>query len=445
MKTARIAVIVLCMALLVLPSAGMPLFGPRDSGAEYRVPADYPSIADESGRLNEAFSGEFESWLCDHFGFRSAIIHANAWLNYRLLHASANEQVVVGRGDWLFFSPTVPDYTGEGRLTQAELDAIASNLRAFSEAYERRGARVYLAIIPNKSTLYPDFMPGRYPRRTDEGNIPLVRAACAALPLTWIDLSAPLGEAAAGERLIYYKTDTHWNALGAAIAARTILQAMETDARDYGVEGDVSFSDGDLARLMGLSGAIVESVPSVVPDAPLPDANYAGRAFTLSGNGKGRLTVFRDSFGTAIGPWLTDAYGQCEMVWTSPIESGHAADDVLVLICERNIREYLLTEPDLEAEEAAGSEGDGDAAARGAFKRDDYEEAEAEDGDDFFDDGDGEDGDDFFDDGEDDEGDFPGAEDDGSDEDGGAFDAFDDFDDFDEDVETASGRLTYGI
>lgn len=428
MKTARIAVIVLCMALLLLPSLGMPLFGPRDSGAEYRVPADYPAIADESGKLNADFSGDFERWLCDHFGFRSAFIHANAWLNYRLLGASANEQVVAGKGGWLFFSPTVPDYTGEGRLTEAELTAIADNLRAFSEAYARRGARVYLAIIPNKSTLYPEYMPGRYPMRRDAGNIPLLREACQALPLTWIDLVAPLREAAAGERLIYYKTDTHWNALGAAIAAREILSETGATARGYAVGADVPFRDGDLARLMGLSGLIEESVPSVVPDAPLPDANYAGRSFTLSGNGEGRLTVFRDSFGTAVGPWLTDAFGQCEMIWTSPLESGHAADDVLVLVCERNIREYLLAEPDLSAMDAPEPDADdeGDALQRGAFNRDDFEEAEAEDGDDFFDDGEDEDED------EDEDGDEDEDAPEGGDEDAA-------------DEEMASGRLTYGI
>lgn len=427
MKTARIAVIVLCMALLVLPSVSMPLFGPRDTGAEYRVPADYPSITDEDSQLNAAFSGDFERWLCDHFGFRSAVIHANALLNYRLLRASANEQVVVGRGNWLFFTPTVPDYTGEGRLTEAELTAIAGNLRAFSEAYARRGARVYLAIIPNKSTLYPEYMPQRYPMRRDEGNIPLVREACEDLPLTWIDLLSPLRKAAAGERLIYYRTDTHWNALGAAIAAEAILSETGAGARGYAVAADVPFQDGDLARLMGLSGLITESVPDVVPDAPLPDANYDGRAFTLSGSGEGRLTVFRDSFGTAIGPWLTDAYGLCEMVWTSPLESGHAADDVLVLICERNIREYLLAEPDLSAMEAPEPDGEpeGDTIERGAFNRDDFEEAEADDGDDFFDDGEDGDEDDFFDDGED--------------------DFFDDEDADESDDAMASGRLNYGI
>ncbi len=395
MKTARVAAIVLCMTLLILPSAGMPLWGSRQSTAENRVLADAPVLLDEEGALNEAFDEDFEAWLCDRFALRSAAVRANALMHYRLLHTSASDQVVAGKGDWLYFTPTVPDYTGEGRLTEEELDTITDNLRAFAEAYGARGARVYIAIVPDKNSVYPQYMPDRYPHRADGGNLPLLRQACEALPLTWIDLATPLTEAAEGDRLVYYKTDTHWNALGAAIAAQAVLEATGAPACGYAAAEDAGFSDGDLAQLMGLSGALKEIAPQVAPEHPLPEADYSQREFTLPGNGEGRLTVFRDSFGIALGPWLTDAYERCEMIWRAPIEAGHAADDVLLLFCERNLRDYLLTEPDLEyeaLEDEAEYIHDEAPVNRANFVEMDEN-------------------DDFFGDGEDEEGDFFGEED----------------------------------
>ena len=432
MKTARVAAIVLCMALLILPSAGMPLWGARQSTAENRVLADAPVLLDGEGALNEGFDEDFEAWLCDHFALRAAAVRANAMMHYRLLHTSSSDQVVAGKGDWLYFTPTVPDYTGEGRLTEDELDAIAANLRAFAEAYEAQGARVYIAVVPNKSSVYPQYMPDRYPRRADGGNLPLLRRACEALPITWIDLATPLMEAAKGDRLVYYRTDTHWNALGAAIAARAVLGATGAQARGYGDAADKAFSDGDLARLMGLGGALSETVPQVAPERALPEADYSQREFMLSGNGEGRLTVFRDSFGIALGPWLADAYGRCEMIWHSPLEAGHAADDVLLLFCERNLREYLLPEPDLEYE-APEDEDDYDHEAA-TIDRSRF--VEVEDDPDFF--GDGEDEDGFFGDGEDDEAGFFGDE-----ADEGDFFGEDEADE--DDADFAMGRVTDGI
>ena len=432
MKTARVAAIVLCMALLILPSAAMPLWGSRQSTAENRVLADYPALLDEEGALNGSFDEDFEAWLCDHFALRSAAVRANALMRYRLLHSSASDQVVAGRGDWLYFSPTVPDFTGEGRLTEDELSAISANLRAFAEAYERQGARVYLAIVPNKSTIYPQYMPERYPMRDTDGNLPLLREACEGLPLTWIDLATPLATAAGGERLVYYKTDTHWNALGAAIAAREVLKATGAQGCGYRESGDAPFSDGDLARLMGLSGALTEQAPEVVPEHALPEADFAQREFSVTGNGTGRLTVFRDSFGTAMGPWLSDAYGRCEMIWKSPLEAGHVADDVLILICERNIREYLLSEVDLAYEAPEGEDEyvhDEAPVDRAGF-------VEMDEDDDFF--GEDED-DDFF--GEDEDDDFFGE-----DEDEAFFDEDEDEEFFDDgDADSAMGRVNDGI
>ena len=432
MKYLRVATIALCLGLMVLPSAAIPFLRYESTDAERRELADFPVLFDGEGEgLNPEFDSDFETWLCDHFALRREAVRLNARMHYRLLHSSTNEEVVPGKADWLYYAPTVPDYTGEGRLTGDELDAMAANLRALAEFYRRHGARVFLAVVPNKSTIYPESMPDRYALRQDGGNIPLLREVCAGLPIVWIDLTEPLAGAARGENPIYYRTDTHWNALGAAIAARTILVAMGREVPDYAVGESVAFNGGDLSRLMGLDGELTESAPSVLPASPLPEADYDQREVARSGNGAGRLLVFRDSFGTAVGPWLANAYRRAELVWRYPLDTDRTIpDDVLLLFCERNLRMYLLPEPLLydDAELSDDGESVDDEEVLEPVGEDDsfFEDEEAGDDGELFEPLDEDDS--FFDEEED-----PG-------DDGEIFEPFDEDDTFFEDDEEDGGE-----
>ena len=364
MRTAHIIAIALCLLMLVLPCLAIPFSGQQDTSQENRYLADYPTLVDEDEGLNPQFDSDFEDWIRDHFGFRTQAVRAYALADYRLLNTSANASVIAGRDGWLYFDETVPDYTGEGRLSQEAVARIAGNLERLAQSLERRGARLYVAIVPNKSTIYPQYMPERYAMRRDEGNIPLLREACEGLPLTWIDLVTPLREAAQGDTLVYLRTDTHWNALGAAICAEQVLSAMGREAGGYRVLGEEDLSNGDLARMLGAPHDLVERVPRIETDAPLPEADFSQIHFTQPGEGEGRLVVYRDSFGTAIGPWLARAYGESELLWEYPLDGTLPCDDALVLICERHLWEFLSEAPSLgsddesEATEAADDEGE---------------------------------------------------------------------------------------
>lgn len=374
MKALRIAAISLCITLLVLPVLAIPFFGSGATRDENRYLADYPVLADEDEGLNPDFDTEFEAWLCDHFAFRKPVIAANALLNYRLLHYSVSEQVIAGKGDWLYFADTMPDYTGEGRLTDEELAEITRNLSLLREALERFDAVLYVAIVPNKSTIYPQFMPGRYAMRGDGGNIERLRTACEDLDIAWIDLEMPLREAAAGELPVYYRTDTHWNALGAAVAAREILNAMGREGESYAVTTEAVFSEGDLSRLMGAAGRLTETVPVVAPGHPLPEGDFSKHRMTCPGPGEGDLLIYRDSFGTAVGPWLAQAYGETESRWEFPLDGTRPCDDALLLICERNLREYLLEPPLIDD---VGLETDEDDGLDDSEDEEDFDDLDA--------------------------------------------------------------------
>lgn len=391
MKAIRIATVALCALLLVLPSLAIPIFGYRDTLSGQR-PVPYPSLDDGDGGLNADFDEDFEDWLDSRLAFREQILAANAIINYRLLRTSPNPDVIAGSGDWLYYAETAPDYTGEGRLTEAELSRIVDNLRTLSEALIQRGARLYVAVVPNKSTIYPQYMPERYVPRSDGGNIERLKAACAGLPLNWIDLVAPLREAASGDTLVYCKTDTHWNALGAAIGADAVLRGMGREGLDWRVDGSEVFYDGDLARLMGLPGRLTEEVPVVHVDAAPAEADFSDHLIRVDGAGEGCLLMFRDSFAIAAGPYLTPVFERTELRWETPLDAGHDCDVALLMIAERNLRDYLLEEPLVAPDDDESDFEDKDWEEDEDWEDADWEDMDWENGDDEAIDGDWDDG-----------------------------------------------------
>ena len=114
MRWIRAAFLVAALAVMVLPCALMP-FAPSTIGAENRLPAAWPALADENG-VNYAFPGQYEDWLRDHVALRGTWIGLYSRA-LRALGASSEPQVILGKGDWLFFRETLNDYTGAEPLT----------------------------------------------------------------------------------------------------------------------------------------------------------------------------------------------------------------------------------------------------------------------------------------------------------------------------------------
>ena len=357
MSKLRLASLCLCLAMLVLPVLAMPWNGAPegDSGDE---PIPFPSLLAPTGEINAGFAQQFEDWLCHRFAFREPLVRLNALLNYRLLSTSANDQVIVGKNGYLYYADTLPDYTGEGRLSDGELALMRENLSFLAQGLQAQGAHLYVAIAPNKATIYPQGVPSRYPRDTGNDNIRLVEEACEGLPLTWVDLVTPLKEAARNEQ-VYYLTDTHWNPRGAYVAAAAILEAAGTGPivpwEDY---EEADFTQGDLARLMGLTGALHETALCPIPQEPLPQADYSQRYVQVGGDGRGALLVLRDSFGTGVAPYLAQAYEQSAFRWEIPFEVVPPCDQVVLLIAQRNLREYLLETPILPEPDEWAQAGD---------------------------------------------------------------------------------------
>ena len=166
---ARIALTAFLAACLI-PSAGMLLL-PQGEAAANQTLAPAPRLFLEDGSFNTQVLDEVTDYVADHFAFRQEMITAGAALDAAVFHVSSEEDVVLGREDWLFYRETLDDCLHTNPLSEQQLFGAARTLALLQEYAQSRGAQLYVTVAPNKASLYPEYLP--------HVGTPLLRTACA--------------------------------------------------------------------------------------------------------------------------------------------------------------------------------------------------------------------------------------------------------------------------
>ena len=92
-------------------------------------------------------------------------VHLNNLLTYKIFHTSASAKVVIGKEGWLFlgninqYFDEIDYYRNLKPFTIRELRSWQILLEQRRNWLRRRGIRYLFAVAPNKSTIYPEFMP----------------------------------------------------------------------------------------------------------------------------------------------------------------------------------------------------------------------------------------------------------------------------------------------
>lgn len=330
-------------AMLFLPS------GEEEISSENRQLAEPPSLTREDGSFNTDFGSDAIAYVSDHFGFRSELVAADAAIKSELLHVSAEPKVTVGREGWLYYTQTLDDASGIPTVTPLGIRNIVYNLQ-MSDAYVKsKDSQLIVAIVPNKASVYPQYLPYYCRQSGVAGNLENLAAAVKETDLLWCPLSDVLKEAAeTASDPIYHKQDTHWNNTGALIGCRALLDCTGLPYNDF---ADAAYSveynwEGDLENML-FPGTEVLDVQHMY------DTNftyqYLGRfkdtddltINTLSSAGQGSLLMFRDSFARAAIPYLSENFASARYCRARPnpyyhLENEHF-DFVVMEIAERNI------------------------------------------------------------------------------------------------------------
>ncbi|MEY2954094.1 MAG: hypothetical protein RLZZ401_2181 [Pseudomonadota bacterium] len=221
--------------------------------AAVRQGLEYPHTLSDfrEGRSTQAIEKQIDQklpareWL---------IAGANA-LRFRLMHGAA-DQVRLGQSDWIYLTDEVRHHASAQANQVARIDLLAQTARSL----QAQGVQLLVLLVPDKARVYPQYLPeGAAPGFT-QARYAQALQALRDKGVPTVDVLAPLALAARDTRQpVYYRTDTHWNMLGARVAAQAVAQAVKTMPLELPDTRFVTESSspqaprpGDLLRLMGL-------------------------------------------------------------------------------------------------------------------------------------------------------------------------------------------------
>lgn len=351
MKKAKLIFISIFIVLCLIPSVGMLIFGEAQPAAN-EVLAGRPSVTTRSGELNLSFLSDVSDYIADRFAFRQELATAWAGVNAKLLGTSVEEQVILGSDGWLYFSDTLPDYTGQG-MSDTELRYLANDLALMQEYIESQGKHFIFTVAPNKNSIYSEHMPEYIENRRSESNAARMGAYLDAAGVNYLDLFDILGN----EENLYYKTDTHWNSRGAALAADGLLNMLDRGG-DYSTASFAVSEEhrGDLYEMLYPAGRATETATvyggefSYVCESD-PNGGNAITIKTSCDGGSGVLMCWRDSFGIALYPYLAQSFVAATFSRSADynLTLADSADTVIIELVERNLSNILSREPTFPA------------------------------------------------------------------------------------------------
>jgi hypothetical protein len=188
---------------------------------------------------------------------------------------------LVGKDGWLFYTGdySIHDYQKTELMGPSRLEYLAGMLESLDRQVTRNGGTMWVVIPPDKNTIYPQYMPEEISvigqtSRLDQLTDYLQKN-------TVINLLDPrsLFMDVSQSSQIYYKSDAHWNCLGAYYASNELLaqismlhpEVQTHPLTDYEF-GTITDSTLDISGVMGLS--LQEETVTLAPKFPVGSISH---------------------------------------------------------------------------------------------------------------------------------------------------------------------------
>lgn len=415
-KIAVYIFIVAVMAALLIPSAGMLIFGESQPAAN-EILSQRPALSDDQGKFNTNITNDLTDYIADRFAFRQQFITAFARIKATVFHESSSDDVILGKSDetadWLYYAKTEDDWLRRNVLDENSINSIAVTLSLMQEYAKSQGAEFAFTVAPNKNSVYNEYMPDIGDASGNQNNLSLLTAAIEKYGVKYADLKSALISAKEDENddePLYHRWDSHWTARGAARGMKCITEALGVDSHDWFNE-EYSYEKvhkGDLYEMLYPAGkeldidavfkkdfsftymneAVNDAGEIVYEDSGISygedgapkydsiriDTVLNENAAEDSGSGRASgtsLLMFRDSFGNALYPFMADMFERATFSRQNPYRldwlAGGKYEFCVVEIVERNISDLLKKAPVIPAPLRAVKNTEGAADDSAAF------------------------------------------------------------------------------
>ncbi|HUR33718.1 MAG TPA: hypothetical protein VM032_07970 [Vicinamibacterales bacterium] len=331
-----------------------------DAVAENRAFAEFPGVSATWADLSGFFPG-LDAWFADHFAFRSTLVRWYGISRYFWLGVSSSPAVAPAADGWLFYIEDggLEDFTNQYPLSEYEIQRWRDAVVRAQRWCRAHGIAYGFTIAPDKGTIYPELFPQTARRvnrlsRTDQIITAITDTGAA------IDVRPALMNAKRTVRL-FQKTDTHWNPRGAYVAYTAIIDGLRLQLPAIPPPKPLSefelvtrhVAGMDLAGMMGLKRVLGEEDLRLVPKRPrqyvvrepkwnIVEAGEPRIVTEIPGSTLPRAVVFRDSFTSALAPFLSEHFSRVVYLWRNDfavdeVEAEHP-DVVLQELVSRHLQ-----------------------------------------------------------------------------------------------------------
>jgi alginate O-acetyltransferase complex protein AlgJ len=334
--------------------AVLPVFSLRSQSTPYA------SVLQYMQNLNDYFS--------DHIGYRSKLLGIFRFIKSSIFAVNPYPEKVIGGTDhWYFLGDSFEEVVKESKgiiwFSESQLNLIESNLKTIARDCNDRGINLYVAIAPNKHTVYGQYLP--IIKSEHATKLEQVMMRLKNDHINFIDLKRDFAQCR--EKRLFHRNDTHWNSFGAFSGYSTLMDYIVQDypenkvlsLNDF-IPDTITSNKGDLTAMLSMnimekrvilksnyvSNARKEKDKLNVPDYYFrnPDdyeIRYSNRDCPL------KALIFRDSFFDELIPWLSDTFGESVFIWyqyQKNVVDVEKPDLIIYELIERDI-DYLATSP----------------------------------------------------------------------------------------------------
>lgn len=358
---------VLFIAIISIPLSQMMFqYLPETPLNEKRDLSELPSLT-----MLKKISGwndylqSFEDFFNDHYGLRPFLIRANSAMEIKYFHISPTANVVLGKDGWLFYDApdegvNLKDFYGDALFTDRELTIIKSNLGMLQKKLSKQHIDLMIIVTPNKHTIYNEYLPSSMQKQKGtETRADQISTLVREMNIHYVDTRQSLLEAKGQYAYpLYYKTDTHWNKLGAFIGFQEIMKSVSSlgyttnnisPENTLNIEPQEIACQCDLATMVSFDNYQNEIEPLIHVDTHyiseeksdlryhdaygnylvtrLPDQRYP------------KVILYRDSFARSLIPYLSESFSQVSYIWSRKIDFNliqkERPDIVMIQFAER--------------------------------------------------------------------------------------------------------------
>jgi hypothetical protein len=293
-----------------------------------------PTAAWPRPALTREFPAAFDRAFSDRFGGRDTLVRLHHLGLLQAFNASSLETILIGRDGWFYWigedaHALDRHFRGLLEFPQQHVDGTVKEFVRRSEWLASKGIAYVVVVVPDKFTIYPEYLPWWISRSEKPSPYDRVRDALARDGrVAFVDLRPALLAAKARER-VYFKTDSHWNFNGAIVAYQALMPVAQAKLGDKLAQvapakrpayvPGVDHYSGDLLQMLGKPRIVEEDVAPLAK--VLADTTRCARRAEigdLPGHqihvcdkpGLPRAVMLRDSMAIALIPLVSENFSR---------------------------------------------------------------------------------------------------------------------------------------